>query len=58
MLIDVIGTWAYVGTIQVQVVAIAVIVRSRRPIDAGQPSTARRRVIEVPGVEEVVRISS
>ena len=34
VLIVVIGTWVYVGTIQVQVVAIVVIVRSRRPIVA------------------------
>jgi len=45
-------------TTQVQVVAIAVIARSRRPIVAVRPSIVRRRGIEVAGVEEVVRISS
>ena len=33
-LIEVIGTWVYIGTMQVQAVASEVIVRSRRPIVA------------------------
>ena len=49
------GTWVYAGTIQVQVVAIVVIARSRRPIVAVGPSIERRRSTEVAGVEEVVR---
>ena len=52
VLIVVIGTWVHVGTIQVQVVAIVVTVRSRRPIVAVATSIVRRRRIEVAGVEE------
>ena len=52
VLIVVIGTWVHVGTIQVQVVRIVVIVRSRRPIVAVTTSIVRRRRIEVAGVEE------
>lgn len=58
VLIEVIGTRVYVGTIQVQVVAIKVTVRSRRPIVAPLPPKKRRRGIEAAGVEKVVRISS
>ena len=43
---------------QVQAVAIADIVRSRRPIVAVATPTARRRRSEVAGVEEVIRITS
>ena len=54
----VIGTRAYAGTIQVQIVAIVIIIaHSRRPIEATCPSIVRRRG-EVAGVEEVVGISS
>ena len=53
VLIVVIGTWAHVGTNQVQVVANVVIARSRRPIEAATTSIAGRRRIEVAGVEEV-----
>ena len=52
VLIVVIGTWVHIGAIQVQVVAIVVIVRSRRPIVAVRPSIVGRRCIEVAGVEE------
>ena len=51
-----IGTWVHVGTKQVQAVRSVVIVRSRRPIVAVTTSTARRRRIEVAGVEEVIWI--
>ena len=51
-------TWVYAGAIQVQIVAIADIDRSRRPIVAGRPSIVGRRRSEAAGVEEVVRISS
>ena len=50
-----IGTWAHVGTIQAQVVAIVVIARGRRPIAAVTTSITRRRAIEEAGVEEVIR---
>ena len=52
------GAWGHIGAIQVQGVATAAKVRSRRPIEAAQPSIVGRRRIEVAGVEEVVRISS
>ena len=52
-LIVVTGTWAHVGTTQAQVVAIAVIVHSRRPIVAVTTSIDGRRPTEVAGVEEV-----
>ena len=55
---DEIGTWVHIGAIQVQGVAIVVIVRSRRPIVAAGPSTAGRRRNEVAGVEEVIGIRS
>ena len=54
-LIAVIGTWVDAGTTQAQEVATAASARSRRPIVAVATSTARRRGIEVAGVEEVVR---
>ena len=44
------------ATIQVQAVAIVVIVRSRRPIEADATPTIRRRTPELAGVEEVIWI--
>ena len=52
VLIVVIGTWVDIGAIQIQVVAIVVIVHGRRPIVAARPPIIRRRTIEVAGVEE------
>ena len=52
------GTWAHAGTTQAQVVAIAVIERSRRTIVAVATSITRRRRREAAGVEEVIRITS
>ena len=54
----VIGTWVHAQTIQVQVVAIVVIARSRRPIVAVATSIAGGRRIEVAGLEEVIWESS
>ena len=54
VLIVVIGTWVYAGTIQDQVVATVVTVRSRRPIAAARASIVGRRRTEVAGVEEVI----
>ena len=58
VLIVVIGSWGHGGTSQFQIAATVFTNRSRRPIVAVGPSIARRRGIEVAGVEEVVRISS
>ena len=52
VLIVVIRTWVHIGAIQVQIVRIVVIVRSRRPIVAVATPIAGRRRIEVAGVEE------
>jgi len=53
VLIVVIRTWVHIGAIQVQVVRIVVIVRSRRPIVAVAAPIVRRRRIEVAGVNEI-----
>ncbi len=55
VLIVVTRTWVHTGAIQVQIVRIDVIVRSRRPIVAVATPTAGRRHTEVAGVEEVIR---
>lgn len=52
VLIVVIRTRVDIGAIQVQVVRIVAIVRSRRPIVPVATSIVRRRAIEVAGVEE------
>ena len=52
----VIGTWAHICAIQVQVVRTVVTVRSRRPIVAVTPPITSRRRIEAAGVEEVIGV--
>ena len=46
------NTWIRVGTIQVQIVATAAIVRSRRPIVAIGTTIVHRATVDVAGINE------
>ena len=53
-LIVVVCPWVHVGTIQVQVISVVIIVRRRRPVVAVAASIIHRPAVNVAGVEVLV----